>query len=383
MAEEIDRANLWQHPNGMWYVRAVVRGHRRKYSTGLWTKLGDPDEKTRKPTQGTPSKRVLKRRDEIMDAWFTGTLGLTKATVPTVAEWWLTYQASILKQQSAGTQEVYEIAMGRFSDTFLTTELDKVRRSDCIGQINRMRREKIGTRNKRKIKLAVATIETTYVVIRGVFEAAIKDGLIEENPWKGIDVEKAKPRMRMTSPSEDAELLGALSPYHRRWYRILLWTGLRISELTGLVPARIHWTDELITVKGKGSKHHRGGKWRDVPIMPEVAALLREQIAERKLARHPQTPLWAEVTETFDGQLRRRCKDLGMPLVTPHTLRHTFATRYMEHEGNIYFLSKILGHSSVAVTEKLYLHESKQSLVTDLRRVWSKMAPPPQMAPAA
>lgn len=373
MPKKTDIPNLWQHANGMWYVRAMVAGHRKKVSTGEWTPRGPLDAKGR-TTQGEPSARVKRRRDEIMVAWRDRELGWTKRSVPTFQRWWTTYQETHLAQQSAGTGEVYALAINRLSLQFTRKTLDEITRTDCVRELNAFKRD-----------YAVSTVETTYVVVRGVMEAARKDRLISENPWQDIEVERPKPRLRVTTVEEDEELLGALSSYHGRWYRILLGTGLRISELTGLVPSRIHWGAELITVKGKGSKKHRGGKWRDVPLMPEVAELLREQIAERGIAHKPQTHLWTEVTETFDGQLRRRCRDLGLPLVTPHTCRHTFATRYMQSNGNIYFLSQILGHSSVAVTEKMYVHASKQSMVDDLKRVWLGMALPrvgTKMAPS-
>jgi integrase len=345
MPKKTESPNLWRHPNGIYYVRAMVNGRRRKVSTGE-----------------TAPGRAERRRDEIMKDWRDGVLGWKRATAPSFQRWWDTYAKTHLAQQSPGTGEVYSLAVNRLSPQFMRKGLDEITRTDCVRELNAFKRE-----------YAVSTVETTYVVLRGVMEAARKDKLIAENPWQDIEVERPKGRLRVTTLEEDEELLGALSPYHGRWYRVLLGTGLRISELTGLVPSRIHWDAELLTVKGKGSKKHRGGKWRDVPMMPEVAELLREQIAERGIAKKPHTHLWTEVTETFDGQLRRRCQDLGMPLVTPHTCRHTFATRYMQSNGNIYFLSQILGHSSVAVTEKMYVHASKQSMVDDLKRVWTNM----------
>lgn len=354
MPKKTEVPNLWRHPDsGIYYVRAMVKGRRRKMSTG----------------EVSPG-RAERRRDEIMRAWRDGELGWAKKVSPRVAQWWETYKGSHLQQQSMGTQEVYELVINRLTPAFMRKPIDEVTRTDCVSQLNALRGD-----------YAVSTVETSYVVIRGVFEAARRDLLLERNPWDDIEVERPKPRHRVTTPHEDAELLGALSPYHGRWYRILLWTGLRISELTGLVPSRIHWDTELLTVRGKGSKRHRGGKWRDVPMMPEVAELLQAQIAERGIAKRSQTHLWTEVTETFDGQLRRRCQDLGIPLVTPHTLRHTFATRFMEQGGDIYYLSQILGHSSVAVTEKMYLHVSKQSIVDAMKRVWPALRVVQALAP--
>lgn len=58
-----------------------------------------------------------------------------------------------------------------------------------------------------------------------------------------------------------------------------------------------------------------------------------------------------------------------MEHISPHRMRHTFATRYLQGGGDIYVLSKILGHSSVAVTEKVYAHLLAADLLSRSRHV--------------
>ena len=58
-----------------------------------------------------------------------------------------------------------------------------------------------------------------------------------------------------------------------------------------------------------------------------------------------------------------------IPMITPHALRHTFGTRWLQAGGDIYKLSKILGHSSVAVTEAHYAHLLKEDLVAASQQV--------------
>ena len=64
-----------------------------------------------------------------------------------------------------------------------------------------------------------------------------------------------------------------------------------------------------------------------------------------------------------------------IPSLTPHVLRHTFGTRWLQAGGDIYKLSKILGHSSVAVTEAHYAHLLKEDLVAASRQVKIPVAP--------
>ena len=64
-----------------------------------------------------------------------------------------------------------------------------------------------------------------------------------------------------------------------------------------------------------------------------------------------------------------------IPRITPHALRHTFGTRWLQAGGDIYKLSKILGHSSVAVTEQHYAHLLKEDLVAASQQVKIPVAP--------
>ena len=64
-----------------------------------------------------------------------------------------------------------------------------------------------------------------------------------------------------------------------------------------------------------------------------------------------------------------------IPALTPHSLRHTFGTRWLQAGGDIYKLSKILGHSSVAVTEAHYAHLLKEDLVAASQQIKIPVAP--------
>jgi integrase len=66
-----------------------------------------------------------------------------------------------------------------------------------------------------------------------------------------------------------------------------------------------------------------------------------------------------------------------IPSLSPHALRHTFRTRWLQAGGDIYKLSRILGHSSVAVTEAHYAHLLKEDLVSASRQVKIPVAPRP------
>jgi len=148
---------------------------------------------------------------------------------------------------------------------------------------------------------------------------------------------------------------------------LLLDTGLRIEEALGLQRAQLDLENLLVTVKGKGEKH------RVVPMSFELRKVLY-----RWLARHE----FSLVFPTMQGRrlaqrnLLRDLKSVGKKLgmtgvrVSFHTFRHTFAVNYLRAGGNLFYLSKILGHSSVTTTER-YL----QSLgVDDLQAVHDRLS---------
>jgi site-specific recombinase XerD len=148
---------------------------------------------------------------------------------------------------------------------------------------------------------------------------------------------------------------------------LLMDTGLRIEEALGLERGQLDLENLVITVKGKGEKH------RVVPMSYELRKVLF-----RWLVRHE----FRLVFPTMQGRRLNqrntlgRLKALGASIgvtgvrISFHTFRHTFAVNYLRAGGNLFYLSKILGHSSVTTTER-YL----QSLgVEDLRAVHDKLS---------
>jgi site-specific recombinase XerD len=148
---------------------------------------------------------------------------------------------------------------------------------------------------------------------------------------------------------------------------VMLDCGLRVSECLGLTPADVDFDNLVIRVKGKGNKQ------RLVPMSIE----LRKRLY-RYSVKHPGpfvlgTQRGTRVTvRNFQRDMKLIGERLGMAGVrcSPHTLRHTFAVSYLRACGNLFYLSRILGHTSVTTTEK-YL----QSLgVEDLQAVHDRLS---------
>ncbi|HYL38114.1 MAG TPA: tyrosine-type recombinase/integrase, partial [Bryobacteraceae bacterium] len=148
---------------------------------------------------------------------------------------------------------------------------------------------------------------------------------------------------------------------------VMLDCGLRASECLGLTSPDLDFDSLVIRVKGKGNKY------RLVPMSIELRNALF-----RYCAKHPAQFIFATERGTrvtnrnFQRDLKGMCERLGMTGVrcSPHTLRHTFAVSYLRHGGNLYYLSRILGHTSVKTTER-YLGSLG---VEDLRAVHDRLS---------
>lgn len=145
---------------------------------------------------------------------------------------------------------------------------------------------------------------------------------------------------------------------------ILIWfanTGIRKEEFRNIRWGDIPMDMKFLRITGKGRK------FRIVPLNENCREVLR------KYKRLPDNqPL--QITQRYPGKesaswlLRKIVKKIGIPRAGIHSMRHLFATKMIKRGVNIYKLSKILGHSSVATTEEIYLHLAPVDLlgITDI-----------------
>lgn len=148
--------------------------------------------------------------------------------------------------------------------------------------------------------------------------------------------------------------------------------GLRVSELCNLEIGRLYLEEGYIVVRGKGNKE------RLVPISEATIGILMRYLAERSQL----TPRPGEEAVVFLSRLRRTrlsrsmvfrivtqlasAADIRRP-VSPHTLRHSFATHLLEGGANLRAIQQMLGHESISTTE-IYLHLDRTALRTEILR---------------
>lgn len=149
----------------------------------------------------------------------------------------------------------------------------------------------------------------------------------------------------------------------------LYGSGLRVSELTGLRLSRLSFEDECVIVEGKGSKQ------RLVPLSPVAVSLIRDYLEQR--IRGPVKPDSTDIIFlNRRGAAMSRVmvfyiiRDLARAAgitqkVSPHTLRHSFATHLLQGGANLRAIQALLGHESIATTE-IYLHLGRKFLRNEL-----------------
>lgn len=344
--------------NGTWYLRRYVAGKQRRVSTGYPVAT--------KATKEAAARRATEIELEIR----AGTHGWTK-DVPTIDTYWSkTYRPTYTVRKGAPERD--DQVMAHALPVFGLKRLDEVRKSDCERYLN-LRRSAVNANPRRKTpgRLAEGTIQRERSFLGALFQQAVEDGFIDRNPWRGVERKPYAVRDRVLRESEQAELLSRLSPRFQRFVLFLLGTGIRLEECRSINPGTkvarwangdLHLAERWVKVTGKFKKT------RVVPLPAALVPVIQEQLdADGCLWKQDPSRLREVLADACRGRdaIKGRVSRRGRIVATraareaiahlgPHTMRHTFGWRWLKGGGDIYALSKILGHASVAVTEKHY-----------------------------
>ncbi|MDB6122057.1 MAG: integrase family protein [Pedosphaera sp.] len=140
--------------------------------------------------------------------------------------------------------------------------------------------------------------------------------------------------------------------------------GLRISELCGLVLADIDWNEQQVRVRGKGKKE------RLVPIGEPALAAIRDYWSTLPQAPVGNAPVFLSETEEacalsprlLQQRLKKYLAVAGLdPQLTPHKLRHSYATHMLDAGADLRSVQELLGHAHLATTQ-VYTHLTTERL---------------------
>jgi integrase/recombinase XerC len=211
--------------------------------------------------------------------------------------------------------------------------------------------------------LDAASVARKLAAVRSWLRFLTRRGYLARNPAGDVRAPRRPRKLAAFLPADELEALleaGGANARDRAVLELLYATGLRVSELAALRLDDVDRTERLVRVVGKG------GKPRVVPFGAEAAAALEAYLAERgpapgPLFRNPRGgPLSAR---TVRERVRRRARAAGLARrVTPHTLRHTFATHLLDAGADLRLIQDLLGHRRLATTQR-YTHVAADRLM--------------------
>jgi tyrosine recombinase XerC len=218
-----------------------------------------------------------------------------------------------------------------------------------------------------KLDYSKSTTARKLATLRSFYKFCLRRSYIESNPLTSIRTPKQEKRLpkfleieqinRLLNTPDDGTLLGARD---KAMFEVLYSTGMRVSELVDLNRTDIDETSQCIRVRGKGKKH------RTTPIGPTALSAIRKYVDTRdgdpRNASFDREALFVNKhgkrlsTRSVRRKLDKYLIEAGIdPSVSPHTLRHSFATHMLNNGADLRGVQELLGHQSISTTQ-IYTH---------------------------
>jgi integrase/recombinase XerD len=229
-----------------------------------------------------------------------------------------------------------------------------------------------GQAHEKKGKLSTSSIYLQIAALRAFYKFCETERYLPTNVAENLSLPRRWKRLPKTlSDEEIRKLMQPLRPEtpeslcDQAILEVAYASGLRLAELRGLRLECLHLEAGFLTVIGKGNKE------RVVPVGSHAVASIQRYLdaARPKLVR-PKSPGTLFLTNrgtqfsapTMWRRIKARVRHAGIARnVTPHMLRHSFATHLLEHGADLRIIQEMLGHSSISTTE-LYTHVTGQRL---------------------
>ncbi len=224
---------------------------------------------------------------------------------------------------------------------------------------------------RKRTEVTDATIRRDLALIGSIFTAAMRWGWVDTSPVTSFDkrsLKESRPRTRFLTREEFASLHGAASDDLKPILKLAVETGLRKEELLGL-------TLDSIDL-GRRELHlaiTKGGRPRRVPLSPIALATIREVVERRSRPRSAYLFCKADGSRVGDPKkaFMGACRRARISDFRYHDLRHTFASWFVQDGGDLYRLSRILGHATLQMTAR-YGHLRMDDLHDEMERVAQK-----------
>jgi integrase/recombinase XerC len=276
------------------------------------------------------------------------------------------------------TQRNYEHALGEFSrwhndERKSPPNWKALERDDFRAYLRYLGRQRISR----------AGTQLRFSALRSFYKFLMRRGVVEQFPIKGIVLPKLAKRLpRFLTPQQMLDLLRAplkdvndgdsgerassraLAFRDAAILEVIYSCGLRISELCGLNAEDINWNQQCVRVRGKGKKE------RLVPIGTPALQAIEAYWRQREQPPAPGMPVFLAhpkkpkpmYPRLVQLRLKRHLAAAGLdPNLTPHKLRHSYATHMLDAGADLRSIQELLGHAHL-VTTQVYTHVTTERL---------------------
>lgn len=278
---------------------------------------------------------------------------------------------SVEKGLAQNTVEAYSRDLARLAD-FLAQQgvgsWEEVRTLQLRAYVSSLRR----------LGLSARSIARHVVTLRRFYRFLQAEGRITDDPLPALYLTPARRRLPHTLSVDDIRRLlaqpqpsQALGVRDQAMLELLYATGLRVSELVSLQLQQIDFHGDYLTVKGKGAKMRAVpfGRWARDKLQTYLKQarprLLKGRSSDFVFTTRSGRPL---SRQGFWKLIRRHARAAGIEKkVTPHTLRHSFATHLVEGGADLRSVQSMLGHADISTTQ-IYTHVNGARLKDAHRR---------------
>jgi len=207
--------------------------------------------------------------------------------------------------------------------------------------------------------LTPTSISRKLSAFKAFFKWVSANGYLKSNPISTFEMSKLPKHLPKVLTQNDIETIEAsdLTIIERIIFELLYSCGLRVSELCNLKLNNINLNSKNIICSGKGSKE------RIVPFGQRALSVLNKYLKEREFIISKNNLSTEKLLLTENGRFltRQDAYRIIHKDISPHTLRHTYATHLLENGADLRIVQELLGHSDVSTTQ-LYTHISKKRL---------------------
>ena len=276
-----------------------------------------------------------------------------------------------------------EIDLNYSNNTIMSYDSDLSKLCDYFDKKDLL---KLTNKNKEKYittlsEYAPSTVSRNISSIKSFYSFLVKSGKINTNPSELIK----EPKLGIHLPSYltieevnellDIKIESNFDIRNKAILELMYATGLRISEVVELEFKNIDFDDCIVRVMGKGSKE------RIVPINDYAIEALKDYINNAR----PNMMIKGENNYLFINNhgnkmtrqavfkiIKKECMLKGIDKnISPHTLRHTFATHLLENGADLRVIQELLGHSDISTTQ-IYTHVSNEKLKNDYKEYFPR-----------